>query len=384
MVDLSREFFKLAWKYGIPTLRSNRKAKQLIREFYSLNYPDKESEMQVMLRHNSRAAASIGLLSLAIYVANRGEKNKNSSEARDITAWQMNIGGVASIADVFHDEILIPYIVQQEELSVNRICNLINDYEKVYQLASTLDPVHSSETGELLIPTDLAGASMRVEKTYSQEIKKRNKDAYLTYVNGKNAVQKVQAKDIGIAIALRKENVDEALHIIGSGNYLERLSELHDKLGIVGSESAVIINQLTWTDKKIEINEVNQVLREAFGSLTKINQAGYDDLKNIVDDVNKKSPNIFMLSMLPEYQEITIENLRKFLSENPKIVSDIFTPLIDANFASLEKLEGLDFAYEDYKLGFAWSMKRIRKCMEHFKRELRVDIDESWLNVDKL
>lgn len=380
MVDLSREFLKLAWRYGISAWESNRKAKQLIKELYSLNYPDKESEMKRIVTHKSRAATSITFLSLAIYVANRGEKSKRSPEAKYITAWQMNIGKVASNDDDFHDEILIPHLVQQEGWSVDKIYDLISDYEKIYQLASTLKPVRCSKTGKLLVPTDLAGASLRVEKAYSQEIQKLNEDAHLTYMNGKRGVQKVQAKDIGISLALRKGDIEGALDIIGSGDYLKRLSELHDKLGIMGSESAVIINQLTWTYKRGEINEVNQALRESFGHLTKLSQAGVDDLKSIVDDIDTKSPNIFVLSMLPECQDITIENLRKFLSEHPKTVSEIFTPLIEATSEGLEKLKNLDFAYKDYKLGLGWSMRKIRKCMKHFKRELRVSVDESWLD----
>jgi hypothetical protein len=383
MADLSREFLKLAWKYGMAAWKSKRKAKQQVEELYSLNYPDKESEMRKIRDHKSRIATSIAFLSLAIYAANRGEKSKESPGAICLTAWQINIGKVASIDDDFHDEILVPYLVQQEPWSVDEIYDLIRDYERIYQLASTLKPTYHSKTGELLVPTDLAGASLRVEKAYSQEIQKSSKSAYVTYVNGKEVVQKSEAKNVSIEVALKKDDIEGVLHIIGHGDYLKKLSELQDKTGSIGGEGAVITNQITWTDKPVEVDEVNQALRETFNPLTKLNQAGCDDLKNIVNDMYTKSPNIFILSMLPEYQDITIENLRKFLSEHPETVSEIFTPLIEATSEGLEKLKSLDFAYEDCKLGFDWSMKNIRKYMKYFKQKLRVDVDESWLDKYK-
>ncbi|MEM7825504.1 MAG: hypothetical protein QW412_01430, partial [Candidatus Aenigmatarchaeota archaeon] len=102
------------------------------------------------------------------------------------------------------------------------------------------------------------------------------------------------------------------------------------------------------------------------------------DGKKILEDISSKSPNIFMLSALPSTLDTSLKAVKKFMRKNPKTVSEILTPLIESTFYGLKRLKSLNFAYEDCKVGFNWSMKRIRSSMDYFENIIGVDMDKEW------
>ncbi|MEM7825503.1 MAG: hypothetical protein QW412_01425 [Candidatus Aenigmatarchaeota archaeon] len=280
-MNFSLELLKLLLKYGISKYNCEKRSKEQIKELYLKNYPDKKEEMEWMIKHKSRTADSIAFSSLTICAANKGREKKDSQETREIVGWQINIAKVASAMDDLHDEFLVPYLVEKYERGINKevytsnIIELIENYERMYDFALKQKPKYLKN--KQVIPSVIAGSCLRVEKAYRASLEASNPDTLKVYIEGKEGVQRFQAKDIAISVALKKNDLEGVLEIIGNGEYIKKLSELHDKLGIIGGKDCVIVNQLSWEKRNIEMEEVNQALQEFFTPLTKLNQAVLED-----------------------------------------------------------------------------------------------------------
>lgn len=379
--ERSSEFAHLAYRYGDTAKAVEKLAQKQVSDLYSVKYPDKTHELEILRRKESRIAESLTFSTLAIYAANRGLESVRAHHARRVAALMRNIGTVSSLDDDIHDEFLVPYFVKNFIPSISSVYELITDYQKVYNTVCKMPP--KQKNNSILNPAQIAGASMRVQEFFQNELKQLDEQTYQQiYLPGLNAVQQAQVKDILIAVDFFDENFDGVLKQIEElpgKTYLEKLSELHQKLGIIGSEGAVIVNHLSWVDGKVPIESVDSAYRAFFTPLTKLGQAGIDDAENIAKDLAERSPNIFAFALLPDYRKITVDSLRKYVSQNRKIVSHILLPLVENAVDGIKQIASYGLPREDFDLGLEWTVSRVKKGVKEFESFGKTSVDDSWL-----
>ena len=374
----------IGFKYN-PRLRKTKEMREdLIRSLYSTlpEYEGKEDELQMILHYRSRAMKFVGMQSLSIYDANVKEGANPPISDIKMAALQEIACEPASTLDDLHDEVCVRYFAEREGWTKEDVLKLITNPGKLYELAKIQVPFINSKTKEKVIPLHLFRGSYNLMNFYEKEMKKINEKALNTYLTERDNVWPYQATDIAISAWLRKGDTESVIKTIGNKEekYKSGLLDLLNKLGIIGEASAAIVNEVTSIgNMKHTTEETTQALRSFYGPITKFLQFGHDDIVRIREDIEAKTGNILILSMLPYYQNVNEFAFSNFIKEKPHIISEIAIPLIDKIYEGLKQLKELNFAAsEDSQLATELAMKMVKKDVREFSKSFHIEPDLKW------
>jgi hypothetical protein len=379
----------VGFKYYPRLRKAKEMTEKLITDLYSTlpEYEGKKDELEMTLHYPSRVLKFLGMQSFSIYDANVNEGANPPISDTAMAALQNIAYEPATMLDDLHDEVCVRYFAEREGWTREDVLKLITNPEKLYELVKVQVPFIDSKTKEKLVPLHLFRASYNLMKFYEEEMKKINEKALNIYLTERNNVWPYQATDVAISAWVRKGDIESVIKTIGDKEekYKLGLLDLLNKLGIIGEASAAIVNEVTSVgNKKHSSEKTTPALRSFYGPITKFSQFGIDDVDRIREDLEAKTGNILILSMLPYYQTISESSFSNFIKERPHIISEIAIPLINQIYEGLKQLKDLDFAaYKDSQLATDLVMKKVKKNVENFAKSFHVEPDLEWWEISE-
>lgn len=347
-------------------------AKELRKSLIRQTYQEKDKrEMKYALAVKSRVIFPISLQAASIAMAN----GVSGEVLVDIVANQMFAYGEATIGDDFHDEVLLPhYLMKKEITSSQEIYSIITDLEKLMLIAK--------EVGKLedIHPLALLNASIRQAEIYKQRMGKKSQEAYQTYLKARDNLYKIQANSLFFSYLLAKNDIERIRKEL-SGDYTKNVVKLGDKLGLVGKENAAIVFEATKREDMPEekAREIEDGLRLFYHGCTLLKQFTEDDSLKLREDVENRVDNLWLLLALQEYEEINETSVRLYLSSNPRITQEVFSPCVEEIKEGYEKLKSLGYDLRDLKLATSLVSKQAEKDARKFEKKYRVSLDRQWL-----
>jgi hypothetical protein len=369
------EKLKLALRYGANHLRSGRRMRRFIKQIYELlppDYPERKAELRTVLAHKSRAEPEMRLCAVAI------AQNNLYEDVPTIAAEMGMIAKSASMWDDVHDEWLVDYLAKEERVEVEYIRRKIGDKDFICSFAETQKPKYDPRTKRWVSPKHLAYGARHLEEFSISRIRKKSNKAYLTYLAGRDEILLPQAEDIYVGVMLRRNAIEHILKLYGPlSRYRSNTLRIGDKLAIMGSEGAVMVNQVTSREDE-EQRLRNEALRSCIRPYTRFSQFGKDDVPRLEEDLENKTGNVFILHMLPDYQTLDLPTMRRFLRGTPEVTSFVFMSDVHRMFMGLERLRELEFMYEDMKIAIRRAGRKVKKNVRELERRLDVELDWTW------
>jgi len=372
----SRLFPELAilLKYGKAYLDTKEKMDQLSDQMFSnISYPEKEEDFQAIKQHKSRTLQPLVLQALGIYKQNRG---KIDDDAINFCALQSLLVKAMSMLDDFHDLYFVPFWTDLGKCTVENVKRDIRNEGDMQEFARLQKP--KMVDGKTIHATHYLRGSAQIQSYYSSKMFNTNLNAFTTYILGRDAAIEAQARDIAISVLLKRDDVKGALEIFGDYRNPYDVSRFLDKLGIAGGEAAVIANQISWAGPEGKQGLVNEKIREFFRNITNFGQFGIDDIRSLEEDYKSRSPNVLIFSYLQHYGEFDKASVRKFLWDNPRVISEVLEPLVKDTIESLKELKKIDFAYEECVLATLWFFDKVKNSVEYLERKYYVATDRQW------
>jgi hypothetical protein len=378
---VSWEKFVIGFRYAHRLKEVEKMTNNLITNFYYSyvpGYDGKEKELRMILDYPTRTTQFLGMQSLSIYDANVKENAKPPISGTKMAALQNIAYLPATMLDDLDDEVCVRHLAESEGWEINDVLELITNPEKLYKLVKVQVPFIDPTSGKKLVPLYLFRASHNLMKFYEEVIGKINENALKIYLTARDNALRSQAKDVAISAWMRKDDRERIIKTIG--NRESGLLDLLNKLGIIGEASAAIVNEVASVgNKKHSTEETTSALRSFYGPITKFLQFGHDDVSRIRKDIEEKTGNMLILSMVSRgYQTINESSFKNFIKENPYTISEIATPLIDETYKGLKQLKELDFAYKDSHLATRLAKKIVRRNVENFAKSFHVELDLKW------
>jgi len=374
--------FIAGFKYGGRLSKAEEMTKSLIKDLYSTlpEYEGKDEELDMVLNYPTRVLKFLGMQTFSIFDSNIKDGATPPISDEQMVSYQNIAYLPGTMLDDFEDEVVVRYFAERDNWTEEDVLKMITDMEALYDLAKVQTPYIDSKTENKVVPLHLVRSSDYLMKLYERLIGEISESALDVYLNERDGIWPYQSKDIEVSALMRKSDVEGVMKVVGNGeNYTNNLLDLLNKLGRIGGGSAAIVNEIaSMGNDKHNKEETTQALRSFYVPITNFMQLGHDDISRIREDIEERTGNILILSMLPSYQTIDEPTFQKFVQERPKIISEMMIPLVEGTYAGLEQFKNLDFAFEDSKLATELSMKIVRRDVEKFCESFHIEPDLQW------
>jgi hypothetical protein len=350
---------------------------RLIRSSYSSMRQDEKTEMRYILGVRSRAMFPVSLQTASIAMCN----GVHDEDLIDIVVNQMLAYGEATLIDDYHDEVLVPFLSERENLNHESLYDLIREPTKLKEVASNTDVLRNKNIK--VFPRQLLGAALRQTDLYRERMLSRPK-AYETYLKARDELYKIQALSLLISIALKRDRIETVLKLLEAGKpeYVKNVVTLGNKLALIGQENAAIVFESTQPEdierKKAELMKEN--LRLFYHGSTLLKQFTEDDSLKLRTDIENKADNLWALLALQNSRQLNVESVKGYLSRNQHIVSEVLIPCIIEMRDAYHKLEELEFCVSDLKLAIGLVTRQAERDMNKFEKTLNIQLDKEWLS----
>jgi hypothetical protein len=346
------------------------------------SYEGKEEEVRTILNYPTRVIRPLTMQSLSIYDANFKEGVRYFLSDIEIAACQNIAYLPATMLDDFHDTVIVRYFAERDNWTENDILKMIKDEEKLKKIAEVQVPYIDTKTMKKIVPIHLVRGSFNLMNFYEKLLSELNLKALDIYLKRREEVWPYQSKDIAISALMRKGESESIIKLIGNGEkYISNLLQLPKKLAIIGEASASIVNEIVANESRKA--ETTPALCSFYGPITSFLQIGHDDIARIEEDMEEKTGNVVILSMLPSYQKINRKNLTRFLNEEPNLISQLLEPFVEKTYEGYKWLRELNFAVEDSRLAINMSIEIVKRDVKKFSRRFHLEPDLKWLKRAK-
>lgn len=378
--------FLIGIKYYSKLNEARKISLQLVENYYSrLEYEGKEEELSIfrIFLKKSRAVVPLILQTLSIFDANLTYNATPLIEDVEMGSYQGIIYGKGSLGDKFHDGHYVRYLGERRGWNVEKVNSSLQNKEFMLKLGKLQTPYYDEEFGRKIHPYHIINLSFNLGEIYREGIGNRFPSTLQAHEEYEKEVWRKQAVDVAIGALLRGNRRRKILKIVE-----EELdndpAKLTDKLGLISEFSIKEVNPLAGHgNEKHPPEETTPPLCKYFGSITRACQIGIDDVGRIEQDIEDKTGNVLIISMLQEYSEVNLKNFKSYVRKKKNILSSFLLPPLKKSIDGLKELKYLNFGYEDARLSFDWMLGKMRKKSSEFCEKFGIE-DKWYYEIKKL